>query len=122
MEVLCHVEEIIDEVLAKVMTAIVPRMHSESFQAQSETFSVMGNIVDSVLARSIESGRLHEPINEGHTRITDTESTIHVVTNNILGNRASIAPVVSFVKYVTQQLFGKLETSALYDEQIYGNQ
>lgn len=48
------------------------------------------DIVDSVLARSINRGHLDELIDERLTKIMDMEDTTIVMTSNILGNRALI--------------------------------
>lgn len=51
------VDEVICELLAEMMTVMIPQVLSKAFQDQSETRSITGNIVDSAVARSIERTR-----------------------------------------------------------------
>lgn len=84
MEVSSHVDEVTGDLLVDMMTAQITRVLSKSFQDRSETCSIMGNIIDIALARSIEREHFEDLISEGLTRIEYTDGTIHIMTNNIL--------------------------------------
>lgn len=116
-EVLRRVDEVIDERLAKVMTAMILRVLIESFQDRSGTLSIMGNIVGSAVATSIERGRLDDLISEHLTRTVDTEDNIHMMTENTLGNRGlseqSMVPKAQHPK-----VLGELKTSARMNELV----
>lgn len=111
VEVLYCVDEVINKLLAKVNTATIHHVLSESFQDRSETPWIMGNIVDRALARSIEREPLHDLIVEHLTKIVYTEDTFHVRTNNILRKRSFIAPVTRFVRCNMQKALNDLKAS-----------
>lgn len=103
--------EVIDKRLAEMMIALIFWVLGESFQDRLETCSIKENIVGNAISRSIERGRLDNPISEPLTKIVDTEETMHVMTNSIFGNPTFIAPVVGFVKCNPQEVLGELKAS-----------
>lgn len=68
----CRVDKVICERLAEMMSAVISWMLSESFQDLLETYSIIGNVVDSALARSVERGHLGGRVRENLTRTVDT--------------------------------------------------
>lgn len=99
VKVLRGPDEIIDEHLAEMMPGMIPRVLSKSFQERSKARSIMGNIVDIALTRSIRKRCLDDFIGEHLTSIVNREDIIHVMTNKVLGNQVIIVPVARFVEF-----------------------
>lgn len=89
--------------------------HDDPLGAQVVFPKLVGNLLDyeeywgQCPAKSIERGQLDEFIIDCLTRIVDREDTIHVIENNIPGNRAFIPPVARLLKGDTQKILGELE-------------
>lgn len=110
-EVLRQVDEIIYEHLAVMMTTTIFEEFSESVQDQSETGSIMGNIVYKVLARLVEKENFSDITNDHLTEILVVEDTISLMTNKMLGSGAHIAEGAPFVKRHRQKVLGELRAS-----------
>lgn len=86
-------DEVIGELLGRMMTPMVSRVLKGSFQDLLETHLIMGNIVSSAHARSIRSRHLDDFIGKRLASIVDLGDPIHAMTNNIFENRVSIATI-----------------------------
>lgn len=101
-----------------MMTVMIPQKLRESLQDWVETRSIMGNIVDSAIVNWIEREHLVDITGERLTSIVHMGETIKVMTSNLLGNPAFIAPVVRFVKGDTQRALDELKTVTKLSEFI----
>lgn len=65
-------DEFISERVAETMNVVISLMLSEAFLDRSETHTIMRNIFDNALARSIEKGHLDHFVGERLMRILET--------------------------------------------------